>query len=107
MSTVELELCGSAQSYIETMPNWLNSEAYRCHICLMEEEGSVSAIVLNLPGAGSCGRTEEEALANVQEAIRGVIESYGMEGEDVPWQDAEPGDIPAGAKQRWILVNAH
>ncbi len=31
-------------------------------ICLIpEEQGGYSAIVLNLPGAGSCGDSEEEA----------------------------------------------
>jgi predicted RNase H-like HicB family nuclease len=86
---------------------WLKRFAYRCHICVIpDEDGQFSAVVLNLPGAGSCGRTEEEALTNVQDAVRGVIESYTMDGEAVPWQDSEMDDIPEGAKLMWILVNA-
>ena len=83
------------------------STTYRCHVCLIpEEDGSFSAIVVNLPGAGSCGDTEEEALENVREAILGVIESYIASGEEIPWKDAESEDIPAGAKHKWMLVNA-
>ncbi len=81
--------------------------AYRCHIALVEEDdGSFSAIVLNLPGAGSCGKTREEALANVEEAIRGVIESYETDGQEIPWQDSDLDGVPAGAERTWILVNA-
>jgi predicted RNase H-like HicB family nuclease len=71
-----------------------------------DEDGQFSAIVLNLPGAGSCGTTEEEALENVQEAVLGVVESYEIEGQSVPWQDSDLTDIPRGATLLWILVNA-
>jgi predicted RNase H-like HicB family nuclease len=83
------------------------TQAYRCHVCLIpEEQGGYSAIVLNLPGAGSCGDSEEEALTNVREAIEATIESYLEAGEEIPWQDSSRDDIPEGAKQTWILVNA-
>jgi len=90
-------------------PNWFGRKpkAYRCHICLIpEEDGSFSAIVLNLPGAGSCGSTEEEAVQNVREAILGVIESHAAANEEIPWRDSMASDIPQGAKQKWILVDA-
>jgi predicted RNase H-like HicB family nuclease len=62
-------------------------------------------IVLNLSGTGSCGATEEEAIANVKEAVRGVIESYEKDGLSIPWQDSETDDIPEDAKLKWISVN--
>ena len=88
-------------------PDWHTQNAYRCHICIIQEEdGSFSAVVLNLPGAGSCGNTEEEALCNVEEAIYGIVESYNECGEEIPWHNVPGCDIPTGAKLKWILVNA-
>lgn len=76
----------------------------RCHIAILRDsEGEFSAIVLNLPGIGSCGETEEAAVANVREAIVGAVESFSDDGEDIPW--VEVYDIPEGAKLKWILVN--
>ena len=58
---------------------------YPCRVRLIaEDDGTWSAIVLNLPGAGSCGATEEEALENVREAVRGLIASYTEDGEIIP-----------------------
>lgn len=83
---------------------------YRCHICMIRDDvGTVSAIVLNLPGCGSCGDTEEEALQNVREAIAGVIGSYRDEGARIPWIDSMKAEVmaevPKGATLRWIVVN--
>jgi len=81
--------------------------AFSIHLSLIEEEdGSWSAIALNLPGAGSCGDTEAEAVANATEAICGVLESYESARMAIPWKDTASVDIPAGAKQKWITVNA-
>lgn len=63
-------------------------------------------MVLNLPGAGSCGATEEEAIENAKEAVSGVIESYLEAGEEIPWKDSSSESIPAGATHKWIIVNA-
>lgn len=83
-----------------------NPPGYRCHIALMREaDGSFSAIVLNLPGAGSCGDTEEDAIAGAGEAVIGVTESYAADGQEVPW--VTEYDIPGDAVMvKWILVNA-
>ena len=79
---------------------------FSCRIAVVpEEDGTFSAIVLNLPGAGSCGDTEEDALNNAREAIRGVIESHRDSGEDIPWCDVNEADIPANATLKWIVVN--
>jgi predicted RNase H-like HicB family nuclease len=80
---------------------------YRCHVCLTrDEDGTFSAIVLNLPGCGSCGVTEEEALDNVREAVLGVVASHVAAGEEIPWVDSTQSEIPQGSHQRWIVVNA-
>jgi predicted RNase H-like HicB family nuclease len=85
---------------------WPKTNAYRCHICLIpEEDGEFSALVLNLPGAGSCGPTEAEAIQNVEESIRGLIEVYKDYGDPIPWKDSRAEEIPNGAKTKWILVN--
>ncbi len=86
-------------------PIW-NPRAYRCHVALIhEKDGAFPAIVLNLPGAGSCGDSEEEAIANAREAVAGVIESYLSENAEIPWIDQTQYTVPSGAKQKWILVN--
>jgi len=107
MTPLILENGSSSTSFVFNEMQWPEQAAYRCHVCLIpEEDGQVSAIVLNLPGAGSCGATEEEAVANVEEAIRGIIESYERDGLSIPWQDSETDQIPEGARLKWILVNA-
>ena len=102
--TVTME--NSAQNKFIASNDWHIADGYRFHILLLpEEDRTWSAIVLNLPGTGSCGDTEEEALKNVEEAIRGSLESYG-EGP-IPWKvNSELKDIPPGAKQRWIIFDA-
>jgi predicted RNase H-like HicB family nuclease len=107
MAPALLESASNSTSFIFEKTEWQEQAAYRCHVCLIrEDDGRFSAIVLNLPGAGSCGGTEEEALENVREAVLGVIESHIAAGEGIPWRDALSSEIPDGAKQKWILVNA-
>ena len=87
--------------------DWGPQKSYRCHICLIPEvDGTFSAVVLNLPGAGSCGGTREEAIENVCEAILGIVESHEKHGESIPWDDSDPTDIPANGEIKWIRVNA-
>ena len=79
----------------------------RCHVAILrEDDGTFSAIVLNLPGAGSCGDSEDEAIANIRESVIGVVESYLHAGERIPWAEPTSYKIPEGAKLKWILVNA-
>ena len=79
----------------------------RAHLAITRElDGSFSVIVLNLPGCGSCASSEEEAISRTKEALRGMIESYENDNEDVPWvDDTSSDDIPEGAKLKWIMVN--
>jgi len=84
----------------------LDETVFHCHVAMIREnDGSFSAIVLNFPGVGSCGNTEEEAMENVKEAIRGMIESYKASNDPIPWKDPISEDVPEDAKTKWILVN--
>ena len=85
---------------------WKKSNAYRIHLLITVEEGEgFSAIALNLPGAGSCGDTEKEAVENAKEAVSGVLEAYQESGDAIPWKDTSGVEIPAEAKQRWIILD--
>jgi len=107
MAPALVENESNSTSFVFEEVVWPEQAAYRCHVCLIpEEDGTWSAIVLNLPGAASCGDSEEEALLNVREAIVGVVQSYLADGEAIPWCDTTADDIPQNAKQTWILVNA-
>jgi len=81
--------------------------AFRCHLAIIQEEdGDFSVLVLNLPGIGSCGSTEDEAIAGAREAVAGALESYAEHGEDIPWAAESTYSVPPGAKQTWIVVDA-
>ena len=85
----------------------LKNLGFRCHLDVSEEDdGTFSVVVLNLPGTGSCGDSEEEAIANTKEAVAGVIRSYREDSEDVPWIDTTAYAIPNDTNQKWILVDA-
>jgi predicted RNase H-like HicB family nuclease len=68
-----------------------------------DEDGIFSSVALNLPGTGSCGPTENDAIERFKEAAAGMIESYLEADEAIPWKRFDPWEIPHGAK--WILVN--
>jgi predicted RNase H-like HicB family nuclease len=79
----------------------------RLHLLITRDDDSTfSAVVLNLPGAGSCGDTEVEAIENAIEATRGVLEVYEENGEAIPWKDTAADPIPAGAQQKWVVLDA-
>ncbi len=62
---------------------------YRLDVRLIREEsGGFSVYLANLPGVVSEGDTEEEAVANIQEAFRAVIQSYQGDGVPIPWQES-------------------
>ena len=106
MAPALLENESKSNSFVFDLVEWPAQSAYRCHVSLVpEEDGQFSAIVLNLPGAASCGASESEALANVEESIRGLIEVYNEHGDPIPWKDYGSEEIPNGAKTQWILVN--
>ncbi|MBI4296243.1 MAG: type II toxin-antitoxin system HicB family antitoxin [Chloroflexi bacterium] len=54
-------------------------------VTLEEDEDSfIVASVPALPGCHSQGRTKEEAVANIREAIRGYLASMRKHGEPIP-----------------------
>jgi predicted RNase H-like HicB family nuclease len=73
---------GSKSQYvIDPVTEDPSSGSYRCHLAIIcEYDGTYSVLVLNLPGTGSCGDTEEEAMANAREAIRRVIGTFIYRG---------------------------
>ena len=56
---------------------------YRVHI-QQDEDGIFVAEVPSLPGCLSQGRTREEAVANVREAMAAYLESLEEHGEPIP-----------------------
>ena len=47
------------------------------HVTLLEHGEGVSVSCPELPGCHSQGRNVEEALANIEDAIRGYLDLYG------------------------------
>lgn len=83
----------------------LTGRAYQCYIWLCPEaDGGFSALAPCLPGVASQGETQEEAVANITEAFRGVAESY-LESGTIPWLETPDEDKPEDAVEKWILVN--
>jgi len=58
-----------------------------------DEDGFVVASCPTLPGCHSQGRTKEEAIANIREAIRGYIASMRKHGEPIPASDVEEVEV--------------
>lgn len=100
------ELTSHSITYDVSPPSY-DPRTVRVHIAILREaDGAFSVIALNLPGAGSCGDTEEEAIENTREAVRGVVHSHMDDSEEIPWLDTSDYDsIPDGAKLKWILVH--
>lgn len=59
-----------------------------------DEDGRFVATCSALPGCISEGDTREEALANIQDAIAGYVESLRKHGEPVPPPPASPLPAP-------------
>ena len=79
---------------------------FECRILLLPEpSGGYSAHAINLPGVVSQGESDEEAVANLQEAFAGAIQAYQEAGEKIPWTTTETQEKPQDAKERWIVVN--
>ena len=96
VKTIAVEPGGSTPSHGTTA----------CDLAIVrEDDGSYSAIVLNLPGAGSCGATRDEAISNAMDAVRAVIASYAADNEQVPWIEPNQYSIPEGADRKRILMN--
>lgn len=101
------EVLNTAITQRVSSDDWLKVREYRCHILITQDVGGVfSAVVLNLPGIGSCGDTEEIAIANAKDAIRLALEDYEESHEEIPWKDTSTVVIPQGAKHLWVILDA-
>ena len=58
-----------------------------------DEDGFIIASCPALPGCHSQGKTREEAIANIEEAIRGYIASKRKHGEALPITDVEEVEV--------------
>ena len=58
-----------------------------------DEDGFIVASCPALPGCHSQGRTKEEAIANIKEAIRGYIASMRKYGEPIPTGEFEEVEV--------------
>ena len=82
---------------------WRRLQSRQLHLLIeTDEDGIVSASVLNLPGTGGSGDTEDEAVEDAKNSVRSALEVYGT---DIPWADTRRVNIPAGAIQRWVLID--
>jgi antitoxin HicB len=60
-------------------------DAMRCRVLIEQDEDSMYvAEVPALPGCISQGKTRDEAIDNIKEAISGYVESLEAHGESVP-----------------------
>lgn len=58
-----------------------------------DEDGFTVASCPALPGCHSQGRTKEEAIANIKEAIQGYIASMRKHGESIPVTHVEEVEV--------------
>ena len=58
-----------------------------------DEDGFITASCPALPGCHSQGKTRQEAVANIEEAIRGYIASKHKHGEPLPMTDVEEVEV--------------
>jgi len=58
-----------------------------------DEDGFIIASCPALPGCHSQGRTKAEAIANIEEAIRGYTASKRKHGEPLPITDVEEVEV--------------
>ncbi len=62
---------------------------HKYHIALLEHEDGVSVSCPDLPGCHSQGATVNEALENIQDAIREYVELYGTPKPSVQIREME------------------
>jgi len=106
MTTQEVTLENRAVTCTIPASEWKQTKGVRLHLLITKDGDEFSAIVLNLPGIGSCGSTEEEAVENAKDATRTALEVYEESQEEIPWKDTFSVEIPLGAKQKWIILDA-
>lgn len=85
-SVHSLEMANGIMPVLRTSPKTTVVEGTMKFAITLEqdEDGFMVASVPALPGCHSQGKTEEEAIANIKEAIRGYIASMRRHGEPIP-----------------------
>lgn len=79
---------------------------YRLYARVTEDaSGGWSAVVLNLPGVGSCGVSLDEAADRALEAVAAALAQYRADGVPVPWRALTPADFAAGPVETWSIAN--
>ena len=68
-----------------------------------EDSGGFSIYAASLPGVASQGDTEENAIANIAEALQGVIADYIESGDAIPWKEKDLR--PCDPNVRWVRVD--
>ncbi|MCD6567127.1 MAG: type II toxin-antitoxin system HicB family antitoxin [Dehalococcoidia bacterium] len=58
-----------------------------------DEDGFIAVSCPALPGCHSQGKTRQEAIANIEEAMRGYIASKRKHGESLPITDVEEVEV--------------
>jgi len=58
-----------------------------------DEDGFIVASCPALPGCHSQGKTRQEAIANIEEAIRGYMASKLKHGESLPITEVEEVEV--------------
>ena len=81
-----LEVVNGMESVLRVSPRTATLDGTKKFAITLEqdEDGFIVASCPALPGCHSQGRTEEEAIANIREAIRGYIASMRRHGEPIP-----------------------
>lgn len=84
---------------------WIQYPPHSCFDCrvalIAESDGGFSVYAINLPGVVSQGETEQEALANIVDALSGALAEYKVFGE-IPWEEAF---IEDDIMERRVLVD--
>jgi len=57
---------------------------------LIEQEVGYTVYVAQLPSVISEGDDAADALKNIEEAFRVVLETYQEDGVEIPWQESSP-----------------
>ena len=75
-------LANKAVTQVFPDAEWKSAKGYRIHLLITRDDlERYSAVALNLPGAGSCGETEEEAVSRTPRRRFGLaLESYAASG---------------------------
>lgn len=57
------------------------------YLALIPDVDGYSAVVMNLPGVGGCGPTENDAIDDAKLAAVAAISSFRADGEPVAWRN--------------------